>query len=203
MPHILHSAFQIIEALFLAIVTAGGIVAVLMSPVMLGSLIGNKGSRLLQAIILPALALVSVSGIYWLYQSFASKDPSYVAMALTFVPMYMGMGLYLGRENKSRHEQNERRLANWQNQLAADRQAGASSARLAADYREIAALLKRLGRGEEAADEYRHALILLEATFGGHPSMADYYQQYLAYLGKAQAEETTRITAKLSSLPKL
>jgi hypothetical protein len=110
----------------------------------------------------------------------------------------------MGREHKNRRAQNELSLTNWQNQLTADRQAGAEPVRLSADYREIATLLEKLGRGPEAADEYRQAIALLEPTLGNHPGMAEYYNKYLGLLShKLHGEEITRITAKRDALPKL
>ena len=67
---------------------------------------------------------------------------------------------------------------------------------------EIASLLNKLGRGAEAADEYCQAIALLEPTLVNHPSLAQYYREYLGMLsGKHPAEEIARVQAKLEALP--
>ena len=105
--------------------------------------------------------------------------------------------LALGRKNL------ERSLANWRRQLDRDRSANVASARLAANYCQISALLAKLGQKSEAADEYRHGITLMEGTFKGHPFMREFYNGYLALLDKkADAVEISNIRARRDALPR-
>jgi hypothetical protein len=180
-------------------------VAALFSPVFFGQFIAGRASRRTLTAIAATLSVVCAIGARLLYLDMSNHFANgFWSMAVFFVPLYMGMGLWMGHGNKQRREEWARSLASWQNQLTADRQASASPVRLSADYREIASLLNKLGRGAEAADEYCQAIALLEPTLVNHPSLAQYYREYLGMLsGKQHAEEIARVQAKLEALPKL
>lgn len=112
------------------------------------------------------------------------------------------VGLSLGLAKKRVQEFNEHDLAQWRQQLAADRQNDADAFCLAVDYQKIGSLLAKLGRYQEAVDEYRHGLLLMELKLKGHPVLRDYYKGYLALLNdKSQAEERARVRTKLAALP--
>jgi hypothetical protein len=118
-------------------------------------------------------------------------------MPAIFTAVRIRARLGLGRKNL------ERSLVNWRRQLDKDRSAGVASARLAANYCQISALLAKLGLKSEAADEYRHGMTLMEGTFKGHPFMREFYNGYLALLNKqTDAVEIANIRARRDALPR-
>jgi tetratricopeptide (TPR) repeat protein len=111
-------------------------------------------------------------------------------------------GLSLGVGKRRIRELYERELAHWRQQLAADRQKDGDAICLAIDYQKIGSLLAKLGRYQEAVDEYRHGLLIMELKLKGHPVLRDYYTGYLSLLNdKSQAEERARVAAKMAALP--
>ncbi|MBS1990015.1 MAG: hypothetical protein JSS83_05820 [Cyanobacteria bacterium SZAS LIN-3] len=197
---IFHTALDIGLALAISV----GVVAVLFSPIVLGRFVAGRISGRTSLFIYTALAAVCAYGGQGLYQEFHNHfaTGSYWSMAIFFVPLYVALGMVIGTGHKRERAEAEKRLTKWRNQLTADRAAGAAPQRLITDYREIAALLSRLGRREEAAAELRQAVAIAEMSLGGHPGMAEFYTGYLALLKrKADADEIARIKAKRDALP--
>jgi len=200
----LHPALQIIAALGVSI----GIVAVLFSPIVLGKLIAKHTNGRLTLVVYAVLAAVAIYGGHDLFNQFRNHfadGNSYVTMAIFFVPVYIAMGMFIGGDHKRARATAEASLVKWRAQLEADRAAGSVPARLVCDYREIAALLNKLGRRAEAADEYRQAVAIMELSMGGnHPGMHEFYNGYLALLKrKPDADEISRIKGKIAGLQKL
>jgi len=182
----------------------GGL-ALLLATIVLGKYVARLISGRSSLIIGGLLLLVSASGACSLVHDFQTNFPhGWWSILITFFPVYLCMGLYLGNENRGLDAQNELKLAAWREQLTVDRQAGANPLRLAHDYREIARLLNNLGRRQEAIDEYRQGMTILEISLFGHPSMAEFYGAYLNLLrSSTDAEEIARIKTKRDALPKI
>ena len=205
--HIIILIVEAILGLVLTVIVAAAGACVLVSPVLIGRYLGERVDNKTIKIIEGVLVVIGAYGAYALFSALhggphGQMHGAYWAMALFFVPIYTGLGISFGLGNRSRDDANEKSLANWQNQLTADRQADAGPVRLAADYQAIAKLLKTLKRNDQAIDEYRQAIALLEPTLGSHPSMAEHYNEYLGLLdAKSHADEIARITAKREALP--
>jgi hypothetical protein len=199
----LHPALQILMALGFSI----GIVAVLFSPIAIGKVIAKRTNGRVTLGVYAVLAAVAVYGGHDLFNQFGNHfvgGSSYVSMAIFFVPVYIAMGMWIGGDHKRANQEAEKSLEKWRAQLAADRASGSVPQQLVCDYREISALLNKLGRRAEAAEEYRQAMVIMELSMGTHPGMTEFYNGYLALLGgKQNADERARIKSKLELLPKL
>jgi apolipoprotein N-acyltransferase len=124
--HILISAMHMVGTFILAVAIALAFVGALLSPIFLGQFIAGRATPRIQHVIIAVLALVFVYGAGLAYVDFTSHTIAYWPMLPVFLPLYMGMGLYMGNSQKARKAEQERSLASWQNQLTADRKADAA-----------------------------------------------------------------------------
>ena len=104
----------------------------------------------------------------------------------------------MGRGKKNLQAIQEKSLANWRQQLENDRKLDGASLRLALDYREIGSLLTKLGRRQEAIEEYRQGMVIMEISAqgsSGHPRV-------LQHLSRPAFEQARLPKKNCASRPK-
>lgn len=146
--------------------------------------------------------ILSVAGlcsfIYWMtvLMHNTSYSPGWrmALIPICFAPLYAAIGFMIGNMHVSRHDDLEKRLADWRKRLPVDAANETKPLPVAHDLHEIGKLLDHLERYDEALDAYDRAYRVYEAQMSGHPTLNGFYHSYATLLRRAgRHEEATSV----------
>ncbi|HEY9777391.1 MAG TPA: hypothetical protein V6C81_26755 [Planktothrix sp.] len=184
----------------------GGMVAILIVGSILGKFLSGKTAGLAYL----GLGVLAAFGIWHdLIPMFAGHQMSLgnfpKALLWSMGPLYLGMGLHLGRYRRSVKESYLSMLAGWQKQMDQDLANQSNELLIVHDLRTIAELYHYyLDNNDEAVKALDRAYAIVGPRYAEHASMSSLLRLYASVLRQAKRkEEAQKVSQQADRLPKL
>jgi hypothetical protein len=180
-----------------------GLLLLLLLGTVVGRRIGNRSILWLCGIMLISTVILVTNGARQILSGGIGSGAGFLSAMLMFVPLYFGLGVFIGRMHRRTRSTFEDVLVFWKQQLAKDEAAGASPLVIAEDLRTIGQICEiRLGNRAEALAAYDRAYAIFESQIPGHPSLCAFYRSYAGALRSAKRQsDAAAVDARLKSLP--